>query len=65
MTIVQTVELLILHQYLEQTFKVNNDESIFELSQSIKENGLINPIIVRKKDNGRYELISGHRRKWL
>ena len=65
MTIVQTVELLILHQYLEQTFKANNDESIFELSQSIKENGLINPIIVRKKDNGRYELISGHRRKWL
>ena len=34
-----------------------------ELVHSIKENGLLNPMIVRKKDNGRYEMISGHRRK--
>ncbi len=39
------------------------DVSLYELADSIKENGLLNPIVVRKKQNGRYELISGHRRK--
>ena len=42
-------------------FKVEDNESIKELVQSIKENGLLNPIIVRPKDN-KYEIISGHRR---
>ena len=42
-------------------FLVNN--SLKELAKSIKENGLLNPMIVRKKSNGRYEMISGHRRK--
>ena len=44
-------------------FLVNHDESLKELAKSIKENGLLNPLIVRKKENGRYEMISGHRRK--
>ena len=44
-------------------FLLNDDESFKELVNSIKENGLLNPIIVRPKNNGRYELISGHRRK--
>lgn len=42
-------------------FKVEDNESFKELVQSIKENGLLNPIIVRPKDN-KYEIISGHRR---
>lgn len=44
-------------------FKVVNDEAMQELVQSIRDNGLIMPAIVRKKKDGRYELISGHRRK--
>lgn len=44
-------------------FSVNKDDSLKELVHSIKLNGLLNPMIVRKKDNGRYEMISGHRRK--
>lgn len=44
-------------------FLVNNDDSLKELAQSIKEHGLLNPLVVRKKNNGRYEMISGHRRK--
>lgn len=44
-------------------FKVNNDESIKELMGSIKENGLLYPLVVREKVSGRYEMISGHRRK--
>ena len=43
-------------------YKVENNESLIQLQESIKTNGLLNPIIVRKKDNGRYEMISGHRR---
>ena len=42
-------------------FKVEDNESFKELVQSIKENGLLNPIIVRPKDN-KYEIISSHRR---
>lgn len=44
-------------------FKVNHDESLNELMESIKGNGLLCPLVVRHKDNGRYEMISGHRRK--
>lgn len=44
-------------------FSVNKDDLLKELVHSIKLNGLLNPMIVRKKDNGRYEMISGHRRK--
>ena len=42
-------------------FKVEDNESLNDLVQSIKENGLLNPIIVRPKE-GKYEIISGHRR---
>ena len=42
-------------------FKVEDNESLNELVQSIKENGLLNPIIIRPKEN-KYEVISGHRR---
>lgn len=44
-------------------FLVNDDNSLKELAESIKTNGLLNPLVVRKKENGRYEMISGHRRK--
>ncbi len=44
-------------------FKVKIDEDMYKLVDSIKENGIIVPAIVRHKDNGRYELVAGHRRK--
>ncbi len=44
-------------------FKVMDDEEMYDLVQSIKEYGLITPVVVRQKKDGRYELISGHRRK--
>ncbi len=43
-------------------FQVNRDEEFKTLLTSIKENGLLNPIVVRKKDDI-YEIVSGHRRK--
>lgn len=47
----------------DHPFKVQDDDAMFELVQSIQEYGVITPALVRKKDNERYELISGHRRK--
>ena len=47
----------------EHPFKVRDDEDMENLVESIKERGVITPATVRKKDGGRYELISGHRRK--
>ena len=44
-------------------FKVNDDEKMLELSESIKEYGVLEPSIVRKKENGHYEIVAGHRRK--
>ncbi len=49
--------------FKKHPFLVNDDESLEQLVISIKENGLLNPLIVRKKENGKYEMISGHRRK--
>ena len=43
--------------------KVLQDEDMFQLVESIKERGVITPATVRQKEDGRYELISGHRRK--
>lgn len=57
------VPLAMIDGFPNHPFKVLNDESMQELVQSIKEHGLINPAIVRKKEDGRYELVSGHRRK--
>ena len=47
----------------DHPFKVIDDEDMLNLVESIKEYGVITPAIVRKKENGRYELIAGHRRK--
>ena len=57
------VKLSEIDNFKDHPFSVRNDDSIKELMQSIKENGLMNPLIIRKKEDGRYEMISGHRRK--
>ena len=46
-----------------QPFKVFDDDSMQELTESIRNVGVLVPIIVRRMENGRYEIISGHRRK--
>ena len=47
----------------DHPFKVRDDEDMVQLVESIKERGVITPATVRQKEDGRYELISGHRRK--
>lgn len=47
----------------DHPFKVRDNEDMLQLVESIKERGVITPATVRQKEDGRYELISGHRRK--
>ena len=44
-------------------FKVRLDEDMDQLVQSVKDRGVIVPITLRQKEDGRYEIVSGHRRK--
>ncbi len=44
-------------------FKVIDNDELFQMSESIKEKGVIVPALVRPKEDGRYEMVSGHRRK--
>ena len=46
----------------DHPFHVRDDEDMMNLVESVKTNGVITPATVRKKDDGRYELLSGHRR---
>ena len=47
----------------DHPFKVRLDEDMDQLVQSIRDNGLITPITLRQKEDGRYEIVSGHRRR--
>ena len=60
-------EIVMIHQsklkpFEEQPYKVLFDQSMEELIASIKENGILTPIIVRRINDEQYEIISGHRR---
>ena len=57
------IDLRKIDSFKDHQLRVENDESLKELKSSIKEHGLLNPLVVREKENGRYEMISGHRRK--
>lgn len=57
------VNLTELHEFKNHPFKVIDDEKMQELAESIKVNGVLSPALVRKRSEGGYELISGHRRK--
>ena len=46
----------------DHPFKVRDDEDMMNLVESVRANGVLTPATVRKKDDGRYELLSGHRR---
>lgn len=56
------IPLLEIDPFPEHPFKVQDDEDMMNLAESIKANGVLTPATVRKKEDGRYELLSGHRR---
>ncbi len=57
------VPLTQIRDFLHHPYLVKDDESMDELVESIKERGLIQPVIIRPVENGMYEMVSGHRRK--
>ena len=58
------VDLKDLYEFKDNPYNVRNDEEMAELTESIREYGVIEPLIVRKRDEGGYEILSGHRRKY-
>lgn len=60
---IRDIPLEEIDDFPDHPFKVREDEDMFQLVESIKERGVITPATVRQKGDGRYELISGHRRK--
>jgi len=57
------VPLTEIDDFPDHPFKVKMDEDMEQLVESIKQRGVITPVTLREKEDGRYELISGHRRK--
>lgn len=47
----------------DHPFKVKDDEDMLQLVESVRERGIITPITLRQKEDGRYEIVSGHRRR--
>lgn len=60
---IQDIPLTEIDDFPDHPFKVRDDEDMAQLVESIKERGVITPATVRQKEDGRYELVSGHRRK--
>lgn len=52
-----------LHEFAKHPFKVRNDKDMKALIESITNNGVLTPIIIRSRKQGGYEIISGHRRR--
>ena len=60
---IRDIPLELIDDFPDHPFKVRDDEDMIQLVESIKERGVITPATVRQKEDGRYELISGHRRQ--
>lgn len=53
-----------LHEFKDNPYQVKDNEDMEDLIESIKEYGVIEPLIVRNREKGGYEIVSGHRRKY-
>ena len=60
---IRDIPLELIDDFPDHPFKVRDDEDMIQLVESVKERGVITPATVRQKEDGRYELISGYRRK--
>lgn len=60
---IRDIPLERIDDFPDHPFKVRDDEDMMQLVESVKERGVITPATVRQKEDGRYELVSGHRRK--
>lgn len=60
---VKTIPLREISDFPNHPFKVKVDDSMLDLAESIKQYGVLVPAVVRQKEDGYYEMVSGHRRK--
>ena len=60
---VRDLPLSEIDDFPEHPFKVFEDAAMLEMVDSIKQFGVLTPAVARQKEDGRYELVSGHRRK--
>lgn len=60
---IRDIPLDLIDDFPDHPFHVRDDEDMVQLVESIKANGVLTPAVLRQKEDGRYELVSGHRRK--
>lgn len=60
---IEEIPISLIDDFLGHPFHVRDDEDMMRLADSIREVGVLTPVKLRRKDDGRYELVSGHRRK--
>ena len=60
---IRDIPLDLIDDFPDHPFHVRDDEDMVQLVESIKSNGVLTPAVLRQKEDGRYELVSGHRRK--
>lgn len=60
---IRDIPIELIDSFPEHPFKVRDDDDMIQLVESIKKRGIITPATVTQKEDGRYELVSGHRRK--
>lgn len=61
---IKQVDVSLIDDFKKHPFKVLENEELNALKESIRLNGILYPAIIREKEDGRYEMISGHRRKY-
>ena len=59
---IEEIPIELIDPFPEHPYKVKDDEDMLNLVESIKEYGVLTPATIRKKEDGRYEILSGHRR---
>lgn len=60
---IQNIPIELIDDFPNHPFQVRLDEEMDRLVESVKQNGIITPVTLRPKEDGRYEIVSGHRRK--
>ena len=60
---VEEINIDLIDNFKNHPFKVEENDELKALEESIKVSGVLSPVIIRKKDDNRYEMLSGHRRK--
>ena len=59
---IEEIDISLIDNFKDHPFKVLDNDDMKSLKESIKTSGILSPVIIREKEDGRYEMLSGHRR---